>query len=144
MGGLLVASGGGIADVAEAFAAQDRSRLHDHASAQRCAGIDGDVRIDAAAVSDFYVVSDYCAGAHSCFVADLYSFAEYGSRPDGCVLADPGGRRDDGGGVNGAILLRVTEQSCSAREGQAGLGRDQDGLGGSTGWKLSGNNGSGG
>ena len=86
--GLLVASGVRIADVAEAFAAEDGSSLDYDAIAETDSGIDGDVGIDAAVGADFDVVADYRAGSDGRFVSDFCVFSDYGARADGYVLAD--------------------------------------------------------
>ena len=127
--GLFVASGLGIADVAEALTAEDGSSLHDDAVAESCARVDGDVRVEAAMASDYNVVADHRTGADGRFIADLDVFAENRARADGYVLADLGGSGNDGGGMNAAIAVGVAEQLRGSGKGEARLRGNQDGLG---------------
>src|SRR5258708_4911971 len=75
-------------------------------------------------------VADYRAGADGCFIADLDVFAENRAGADGYVLANPGGRRNDGGGMDDVIAVGVAEQLRGSGEGEARLGGNQDRLGG--------------
>src|ERR1700730_2645263 len=84
------------------------------------------------------VVADNGAGADGRFIADLDVFAENCSRADGYVLADLGGRGNDGSGMNFAIAVGVAEQLCGSGEGEARLRGNEDRLGGlATGGKVS-------
>src|SRR5208337_1809430 len=56
---LLVTSGLGIADVAEARTAEDSASLHDDTVAESCAWVDGNVRVEAAMVSDYRTIADH-------------------------------------------------------------------------------------
>jgi hypothetical protein len=123
--GLLVAPGGGIADVAEAFTAQDCAGLYYSPVAQPCAWVDGDVGVDAAVASNYYMVADYSAGADCGFVSDLDVFSENRARADGYILADDAGWGNDGGGMDGASALRIAEKFGGSGEGEPGLRGDQ-------------------
>ena len=99
---LFVASGLGVADVAESFAAQYRSSLDDDTVAKARAGIDGHIGVDAAVNSDLDAVANHATRA------DCGSFADFAVLSDDCtranrdILADFGGAGDDGGSVDGS------------------------------------------
>src|SRR5271155_5398712 len=118
---LFVASGCRIADVAEAFAAQNRARLHDYAVAESRARVDGDVCVEAAVASDLHRIANHHTGADSRVIADFDLFAENRARADGYVLADLGGCGNDGRGMNNAMAIGVTQQFRGSGEGQSRL-----------------------
>lgn len=128
MRGLLVASSLRIADVAEAFAAEDGSGLDDDAIADMDCRIDGDVGVDAAVGSDGYIVADDRAGADGGFIFDSYVFPDYSAGADGYVVGNPGGFRDHGGRMDRASFLGTAEELGCAGEGEARVRGDQERL----------------
>ena len=123
--GLLVASCLRVADVAEAFTAEDGSGLDDDAIAKMDCGIDGDVGVDAAVRSDRDIVADYCAGADGGFIFDSYVFSDYGAGADGYGVGDPGGFRDNGGRMDGGSSLWTAEELGGSSEGEPWMRGDQ-------------------
>src|ERR1700676_919129 len=83
------------------------------------------------------VVADHRTGADGRFIADLDVFAENCAGADGYVLSDLGGSGNDGGGMNFAIAAGIPEQLCGSRAGEARLGGNQDGFGGSGAGEIS-------
>src|SRR5712671_6504634 len=130
LGELFVASRLGIADVTETLTAQHSTGLDNDSIAERSAGINSDIRVEAAVSADFNVVADHAAGADGCPVAKPDVFAKDGVRRDSDISADTCRGGNDGRRVDNSFeIVMVVKKSGGACEGQTRLRRNQKRLG---------------
>src|SRR5207302_1754548 len=82
LGKFLVAPVARIADISESIASQNRASMYDHAIAQSCPRINGDIRINFALATNLHSPPDDATGADPRALADFRILCDHGTLLD--------------------------------------------------------------
>ena len=100
MGEFFVAPGVSIARVSETVASQHSTGMDDYAIAQPDAVVNGDIRVEKAAVPDVNIRPDHAASPDARALADFCSWSDHGLLGNADLFAQPRGRMNNGARMN--------------------------------------------